>query len=343
MNVIVTILLTVFVFGFLILVHEFGHYISARIFKVAINEFSIGMGPKIVSWTGKKTGIQYSVRLLPIGGYVSMVGEDGESEIEGALSSKPKWQRFIVLFAGSFMNLLFGFIFMACYVISSPALGSTVVAEFHENSVSQGEGLQIEDKIVSVNGKSVHILYELSYAISDCGGKPADIEVIRDGEKIFLEDVSFPTEEISGVTFSSQDFSVYRVKKNLPNICYHAYYQSIATVGVVWDSIIDLITGRYGVEAVSGPVGTAGVISEAASAGISSFLMIFSLLAINLGVMNLLPLPALDGGRILFLVIEAIRRKPVKAEVEGMINFVGIVLLFGLMIFITLKDIWGLF
>jgi len=158
-------------------------------------------------------------------------------------------------------------------------------------------------------------------------------------------DVSFQTtkDEETGIVFSSQDFKVYRVEKNLFNVCYHAYYQSISTVGIVWDSLADLVTGRYGVEAVSGPVGTAEVIGEAASFGISSFLMIFSLLAINLGVMNLLPFPALDGGRILFLLIEAIRRKPVKAEIEGIINFVGIMILFAFMIFITLKDIVGLF
>ncbi|MBQ8696328.1 MAG: site-2 protease family protein [Clostridia bacterium] len=343
MNTLVTILLTVFVFGFLIFVHEFGHYIFARIFKVAINEFAIGMGPKIFSRQSKKTGIVYSVRLFPIGGFVSMVGEDGDCEIEGALSSKPKWQRFIVLFAGAFVNLVFGFIFMACYVISSPALGSTVVADFSDDALSVVDGLQAEDEIVSVNGDRVHILYELSYAISDLGGESADIEVIRDGERITLSDVDFPTQELSGVTFSDMDFRVYAVEKSIGNICYHAYYQSISSVKMVWDSLIGIISGRYGVEAVSGPVGTADVIGDAASAGFSSFMMLFSILAINLGIMNLLPIPALDGGRILFLLIEAVRRKPIKAEIEGVINFVCIMLLFGFMLFITVKDIIGLF
>ena len=112
---------------------------------------------------------------------------------------------------------------------------------------------------------------------------------------------------------------------------------------MVWDSLIGIISGRYGVEAVSGPVGTADVIGDAASAGFSSFMMLFSILAINLGIMNLLPIPALDGGRILFLLIEAVRRKPIKAEIEGVINFVCIMLLFGFMLFITVKDIIGLF
>lgn len=343
MSVFVTIILTVFVFGFLILVHEFGHYISARIFNVAIDEFAIGMGPKLVSWTSKKTGIAYSVRLLPIGGYVAMVGEDGVSEVEGALSSKPKWQRFIVLFAGSFMNLLFGFIFMVSCVLSSPAIGSTVVADFLDDATSIESGLHAQDEIVSVNGRRVHILYELNYAIADCEDKPVTLEVIRNGKDVTLENVRFPSINNSGVVFGTRDFLVYTQEKNVKNVCYHAYYQSISTVRLVWDSLVDIITGRYGVEAVSGPVGTAEVIGEAASYGIDSFLMIFALLAINLGVMNLLPLPALDGGRILFLLIEAIRRKPVKAEIEGIINFVGIIILFGLMILITLKDIVGLF
>lgn len=343
MNLPLTVILTVFVFGALILIHELGHYICARIFGVAIHEFSIGMGPKLFHRVSPKTGIEYSLRLLPVGGYVAMVGEDGESDEDGAMSSKPKWQRAIVLAAGSVMNFLMGFAIMVAYVLCSPALGSTVVAEFDEGAASYEAGLRVNDKVIAIHDRAVHIPYELSYAISYYGAEPVDITVLRDGEKKVIEDIVFSTVTESGITMGTQDFRVFAVEKNFKNICVHAFYQSVSTVRVVWDSLIDLVTGKYGFEAVSGPVGVSTAIGESASYGLSSFLMIFGLIAVNLGVMNLLPFPALDGGRLLFLAIEAIRRKPIKPEIEGFINFAGLALLFGLMIVVTFKDIWGLF
>ena len=341
MNIVMTILITVLVFGVLILIHEFGHYLFARLFKVSVMEFAIGMGPKLISKKSKKTGIEYSFRALPIGGFVSMVGEDGESEEEGALSKKPKWQRAVVLGAGAFMNLLLGFFIMVIYVTSAPALGSTVVAGFSEGATSYESGLQAGDDIYAVDGHKVHVLYDLSYTISRLGSEPVDITVVREGEKMELTDVKFPTYTEMGVTFGQQDFKVTRVNKNLGSVLYYAFHQSVTTVRMVWESLIDLVTGRYGIEAVSGPVGVSSAIGDAASSGMDSFLILVALININLGIFNLLPFPALDGGRLLFLLIEAIRRKPIKPEVEGFVNFAGLVLLMGLMVVITVKDIWG--
>ena len=337
-----TVILAVFIFGALILIHELGHYIFARIFRVGIKEFSIGMGPKIFSKKSKKTGISYSLRLFPIGGYVAMIGEDGGCEEDGALCSKPKWQRAIVLAAGSAMNIVLGFILMISYVISAPAIGSTTVAGFSEGALSQQSGLMVDDEIISVAGHRVHLLYDLSYAISDYGQNPVDITVLRNGEKITLEKVSFPVTEEKGIRFGEQDFLVKRVEKNVKNILYCSYHQSVATLKMIYSSLGDLITGRYGLEAVSGPVGMTTAIGEVANTGVVNLLLFVAMITVNLGIFNLIPFPALDGGRILFLIIEAIRKKPVKPEIEGAINFAGLALLLFFSVFIAIKDVIGL-
>ncbi len=337
-----SIVLAVIVFGALILIHELGHYIFARIFRVGIKEFSIGMGPKLITKVSKKTGIAYSIRLLPIGGYVAMVGEDGASDEDGALSSKPKWQRGIVLAAGATFNLILAFLVMATYVIFTPAIGSTTIAEFSENSVSQKYGLMENDEILSVNGHRVYLLYDLSYAITDYGYQGVDITVKRNGEKVTLTGVEFPVYEQDGTVFGEQDFAVKRIKKNFKNVLYCSYHQSVSTIKMVYTSLWDIITGRFGLSAVSGPVGVTNTIGEVASTGAVNLLLLISMISANLGIFNLLPFPALDGGRILFLIIEAIRKKPVKPEIEGAINFAGLALLMLLTVIITVKDIIGL-
>ena len=158
-----------------------------------------------------------------------------------------------------------------------------------------------------------------------------------------IEDVSFSTMEDSGVTFGQYDFIPYAEETNLPNLLKHSLTRSVSTVKMVYDSLIGLVTGRFGMESVSGPVGVAEVVGDAAKVGFSSFLYIVTVLTINLGVFNLIPFPALDGGRFLFLIIEGIRRKPINRDVESYINFAGIILLFALMIFVTVKDVLNLF
>ncbi len=338
------IVLALLIFGFLILIHEFGHYIMARIFKVGIREFAIGMGPKLISKTSKKTGIAYSLRLLPVGGYVSMEGEDEESEDENSLNRKPVWQRFLIMVAGAVMNLLCGFLLTAVLVLMLPRIGGTTVAEFDENATSVLSGLREGDTIVEVDGIAVHTGYDLNYTILHEATEPVDLKVIRDGETLLLPDVVFPGAEEEGVAFGSSDFYVYAVPKTVGNVVKDCFFRSVTSVRMVWESLLDLITGRYGIEQMSGPVGITTEIGNAASAGDGgiSLLSLSALIAINLGVMNLLPLPALDGGRILFLLIEAIRRKPLKREVEGYIHFAGLALLLLLMVFITFQDIFKL-
>ncbi|MBQ4065646.1 MAG: RIP metalloprotease RseP [Clostridia bacterium] len=335
------IVLALLIFGFLILIHEFGHYIMARIFKVGIHEFAIGMGPKLISKTSKKTGITYSLRLLPVGGFVSMEGEAEESDSEDSLEKKPKWQRFFIFVAGAVMNLLCGFLLLTVLVLVTPRIGGTTVAEFDENATSAQSGLQIGDTIVAVDGMAVHTGYDLNYIIFQECAKPVDLTVLRDGEKLVLPDVVFPGAEEEGVTFGTPDFRVKAIPKSFGNVTRECFVRSVTSVRMVWDSLLGLLTGRYGVDQMSGPVGITTEIGNAAKAndGGIMLLSLSALIAVNLGVMNLLPIPVLDGGHILFLIIEAIRRKPVNRQVREYIQFVFMALLLLLMVFITFSDI----
>ncbi len=334
------IILTVLMLSALILVHEFGHFITARLFKVPVNEFALGMGPKILSHKSKKTGIVYSIRLFPIGGFVSMVGEDTDSDDENALFKKPVWQRMIITAAGAFMNILTGVLVMSIIVLSSERLAGTTVAEFAENSLSSQYGLMIGDEILKVDGDSVHVAGDLSYEIMHDAYEPIDVVVRRNGEVVTLKDVQFPTVVESGVVFGMADFRVYPEAKNFTNVVEHIFWRSFSNVKMVWETLADMIGGRYGVEHISGPVGVTTAVSQTASAGVGSFLGLVVMIAMNLGVVNLLPLPALDGGRLFFQLIELIRRKPLKPQVEGYVHFVGIVVLLIFMVFIAIKDVF---
>lgn len=332
------------IFGVFIFVHELGHYLTARAFNVSIREFAIGMGPKIISRKSKKTGIIYSLRLLPFGGFVSMVGEDEESDDPGALNRKPVWQRFIILAAGSIMNLLLGIIVMSMLVITTQTLGSTTILRFaDEGAMSQASGLQVGDRIIKIGDNKVHTSYEVVYEIMRNGIEPLDITVKRAGETVVVQDVIFPTIIEDGVVFGEADFVVAAERKTPLTVLRHAFYQSTATVKLIWESLFDFVTGRYGVEQISGPVGVTTAIGEAAKAGTYNLLYLCTLISMNLGIFNLLPLPALDGGRLVFLIVEGIRGKPIKPELEGYIHFAGIVILMLAMVFITYRDIVKLF
>ena len=344
MNTFITIISAVLVFGFLIFIHEFGHYIFARIFKVKINEFSIGMGPKLVWYDSKKTGIRYALAMFPIGGYVAMAGENEESDDPNSFNKKPAWQRFIITAAGAFINIVAGFLAMIILTSMIP-IGSTTIGEFADKSetgyeISSSEsGLMVGDTVIRVDGKRVKILDELSYEIMRKGNEPIDITVIRNGEEITIADVVFPTVTESGQSFGSMDFRVRRAEKTFGNFMTFSFRKSFLIVRMCWESLFDLITGRYTLAAVSGPVGISSAIGNAAKEGITSLLYIVSLISINLGFMNLLPIPALDGGRLITVLFEMITRKRVPEKIEGMINTVGLMVLLLLSFVIMIKDV----
>ena len=313
------------VFGVMIFIHEFGHFFTARRCGVAIKEFAIGMGPKLFSWKSKKYDTKYAIRLFPIGGFVSMVGEDEESDDKSAFCNKSVWKRMLIVVAGAVMNLLLGFLLMMVVVIMQGSIGSTTVAEFDANAVSNAQ-IQVGDKIISVDGTRVHSGNEVMYEIMNKGYEPIDIVVKRNGEKIKLSNVTFNTIEEEGIRFGEMDFKVLAESRSFFNLMKQKVFRSASSVKMVYDSLIGLVSGRFGMNAVSGPVGVAEVVGNAAKTDYLSFIYIVSILTTNLGVINLIPFPALDGGRFLMLV-------------EAYINFVGIMILFAFMIFISFKDI----
>ena len=350
---ILTVILSLLVFEFLIFIHEFGHYITARIFKVTITEFSLGFGPELITYESKKTGIKYKLSMLPLGGFVAMAGEDEESDDPNAFNKKPAWQRFIITAAGATVNIVAGFLAMIL-IVSFIKIGNTTYGAPMEHELlteglgyenvdaskrSSDFGLQYGDEIVKVNGKKVRIYDELSYQIMRYGYEPVDLTVIRDGEELLFEDVTFPTTEQQGQTFGIIDFKITGYKeKNFFNIFSLSVRKAALVMRMCWESIFDLITGRYTIEAVSGPVGISAAIGDAAAAGILSLLNITVLISMNLGFMNLIPFPALDGGRLLTILIEMITKKKIPANIEGMINAIGLAILFAFMIIILFKD-----
>lgn len=336
-------LLTILLLGILIFVHEGGHFLVARLNGITVNEFAIGMGPKIVSWVSSKSNITYSLRLLPIGGFVSMAGEDGESDDENAFYKKNVWRRISTVIAGPLTNILIGFIGMFILVLATNPLVANVVGGFQEGATSCDQGLMVNDRIVSINSTSVHTANEVAYEIMNQGYKPIDITVVRDGERITIEDVVFPTTSEEGISFGTFDFLFTGEERTVGNILKHTFWRSMSTVKMIWDSVVSLVTGRYGIQEMSGPIGITETVEEAVQTSWQSVLYLFVIIAVNLGVMNLLPIPALDGGRLLFLLIEAVTGKSLNRNVEGYINFVGLALLMLLMIIITAKDIINLF
>ncbi len=336
------VLIALLVFGLLIFIHELGHFLCARACGVGVKEFAIGMGPKLFSWTSKKHSTVYRIRLLPIGGFVSMVGEDEESSESCAFCNQKVWKRICIVIAGPVMNILLGFLLMLVLVTGQKNLYGTTINQFGENALSS-QKLSVGDEILKIGDTKVFTLNDIVYEVMNQGYEPIDVTVIRDSKKIIVEDVPFPVTNDNGVEFGVYDFITSQENSTFSNYLKHSFYRSISTVKMIVDSIFDLFGGRYGLEAVSGPVGVTEVIVEAAQSSVYTLLYVVIVISINLGVFNLVPFPVLDGGRLLFLLIEGITRKPIKKEIENFVNFAGMIILFAFMAFIIVKDVFGLF
>lgn len=330
-------------FGVIIMIHECGHFACAKLFKVKVNEFSLGMGPAL--FKRKKGDTLYAVRLFPIGGYVAMEGEDDASEDDRAFNKKPVWQKMIIVVAGALMNLILGFILMVLLLTTSTDLiGTNTIKEFYPDAVSSQYGLQAGDRFVEIDGHHVWSELDLSFLMSRSQDGVFDFVVERDGEKVTLNDVHFATEQQNGITLIQYDFIIIGEQPGFLNIVKNAFTQSASIVRMVWLSVFDLVTGRYGMSELAGPVGTVDIIADVTAQAVSSgsltnLLTIMAFITINVGVANLLPLPALDGGRFLFLAIEAVRRKPVNPKYEGYVHAAGLALLLLLMLVVTYNDI----
>lgn len=351
------IVVAVFVFLLIIMVHELGHFAAAKACGIYVKQFAFGMGPALFKKQGKET--EYVIRAFPVGGYCAFetdvedfdekTGEAVEPNPR-AFNRKPVWQRMIVLICGPLMNLILGYIVVVISLCTSSAIASTTVSEFREQSVSSSQ-LMVNDEILNIEGLPIFSSSDLTYKLQSSDRKNAagnlvfDITVKRNGETVLLKDVEFLTttrqDGTSGVYF---DFLVYRLEKNFGNVISVGFRESCSTARVVLLTIVDVVKGKYGLNDFSGPIGVGTVITEAVKTyTFSDFMYIMSLFSINIGIFNLLPIPGLDGARLIFLIIELIRRKPVKPQVEGIIHFVGMALLLLFIIVISFNDISKLF
>lgn len=335
------IILAILAFGMLVIVHEFGHFITAKRGGVQVNEFWIGMGPTLLK--KEHNGTLYCLKLLPFGGACVMEGEDEESASEHAFGKASLPRRMLIVAAGALMNFLVGFLIVLAVIQPNGPNGGYIVSTIDSvnpaSTAAAAGGLQAGDEILEVDGYNILMRSDFEIALARGADTTYEVVVRRDGEKITLPAVTLePTIEgedgrkMIGLTFAEQPDSI-GMHINM------AVRTSVNYARMVWASLGMLVTGQVGVDQLSGPVGVAEVMATTASYSIAAFLQLVAFISINLGVMNLLPLPALDGGRLVFLILEGIRRKPVPAKYEGYIHAAGLMLLLALMVYVTGQDI----
>lgn len=331
---IITILVAILAFGIIVFIHELGHFLFAKKAGVRIHEFAIGMGPKIYSF--KKGETAYSIRLLPLGGYVAMEGEDGDSHDPRAFGNKSILQRASILFGGPLFNIILAAIILVpVYMyIGSP---TTTLKEVIDGSVAQKAGIQAGDTITEINGSDIKNWTGLSQSIQDSKGKELKITFERNGKEKEVK----VTPEVKKGNYLIGIYPEY--KKDILGAFTTAIKVTISMLSQMIALFAKLITGNLpgGLEgSLAGPIGVISIVADATKTGIINVLYLASVISLNLGVLNLFPIPALDGGRLLFLFIEFLRGgKKIDPEKEGMVNLVGFAALMVFMLFITYKDI----
>ena len=393
MSFIVTFIAAVFVFSAVIAIHEFGHFMVAKLCGVQVNEFSIGMGPVLCKRVRK--GTQYSIRALPVGGFVALEGEespeskqaeentdeeplsphsdadsspsrgakadagkpdlpplsgevaeptgsDGEVSPSGIpLNEAPVWQRALIMLAGAGMNFVLGFVVMAILITAqSEPITSKVLYQVEENALCGQTGLQAGDKILAVNGRRCFVANDILYELMRTEDYTADFTVLRDGKKVELPGVQFDTwQDDKGETHMNLGFTVYGIKKTPLNVLKEAGNSVLYYGRIIFASLSDLLRGRESINDLSGPVGIVTAIGQAASYGWQDLLEMLALITVNVGIFNLLPFPALDGGKVVFLLIEGVTGHAVPEKIQSGLIVAAFALLFGLMIFATYNDI----
>lgn len=436
-----SIVLAILIFGIIITIHEFGHFIAAKTNGVKVNEFAIGMGPAIFKI--KKGETQYALRILPIGGYCAMEGEDKESSDGRAFCQRPVWRRIIIVVAGVFMNLILGIIILMVQTGRSEAITTTTISKFEESlshttgleigdkilsingteisskeqmnevfqssesntyeivveregesepvildsvqlpmtrdengvesahcdftvfdntttvsdfeivPISHKTGLEVGDKIIAINGMRIFTSMDMSYKFTNDEDGVYDIVVERNGERVSLKDVKLSmTKGEDGKDILHYDFWVMPGKITVGSVITQAFKQTATDARLIYISLADIVRGKYSLKDMSGPVGIVDSLGEVIDSErdeqtgkinwaslLDTILSLSAFITINVGIFNLLPLPALDGGRLIFLIIEAIRGKPVPPEKEALVHTIGMACLFLLMIVITVSDI----
>ena len=378
MSFIITLLAAVFVFSAVIAIHEFGHFAVAKLCGVQVNEFSIGMGPVLL----KKMhhGTQYSLRALPVGGFVALEGEESPesqqaereersdleerplSQCSGAdsspdggalkgeelsqptgkpLNEAPVWQRALIMAAGACMNFLLGFVVMAILLAAqNEPITSRVIYAVEDGALCGQTGLEAGDKVLAVNGRRCFVANDMLYELMRTEDYSASFTVLRDGKKVELPRVQFDTwQDEDGETHMSLGFTVYGVRKTPVNVIKEAWNSVLYYGRIIFTSLMDLLRGRESINDLSGPVGIVTAIGQAASYGWQDLLELLVLITVNLGIFNLLPFPALDGGKVVFLLIEGVTGHAVPEKIQSGLTLAAFALLFALMIFATYNDI----
>ena len=333
----ITIISSIIIFLLVILIHEFGHFIVAKMNGVSVLEFSIGMGPKL--FQRESNGTLYSLRVLPVGGYCQLEGEDEENDSPNSLNNQSPLVRLKVILAGAIMNFILAFILLI--FLMSVSRVSTEVSGVIKDSPAYSSGIQTGDQIVSINGENVSDGEELLKSIKESKGD-LNIGVIRDSQSKNIKVTPRLENNIRkiGVNFQEEynikNFSIVKgFKKGLITF--------LNLTGMLYKFLGMLITGQLGLGGVSGPVGVVKEIGNAAKTGVANLIFLLAYININLGVFNLLPIPALDGGRAIFILIEMIFGKKISQEKEGYIHMVGLILLLALIAIVTIKDVIKLF
>lgn len=406
-------LIAVLFFGLIILIHEFGHFIFAKIFGVKVNEFALGMGPTILKKQGKET--KYALRLFPVGGFVAMEGEEEDSDDKRAYCNQKTWKRMIILAAGATFNLILGFIVCIFLVGSEEYVGTNQILQFYDDAVSS-EQLKENDKILEIDGKKIFSDYDISFLMQRNGTGKYDFTVERNGERVELKDVHFAKrtsgnfgydencainsvsaklkkaglkdgdiiisvngkdvatgeeliaaiqsdndytfdlkvtregetinlEQVEFATATVFDFIILGEDKNAANVLKSALGYSFSMGRMVYLSLFDLIRGQYGLNDLAGPIGTISVITDIAQESVATtnwtqLFMIMAMITINIGLFNLLPVPALDGGHLFFMFIELIIRRPIPQKYERWIHAAGLIVLLVFMAVVSASDLY---
>lgn len=340
------IILAILVFSFIVFIHELGHFLLAKMNKIRVDEFSIGMGPRLISKVKGET--RYSWKLFPIGGSCMMGEDDVDDMSEGSFNSKSVWARISVVAAGAIFNFILAFIF-AVIIVGYTGYDKPIISGVVPGFSAEAEGMQAGDRIVRMNGKKINLWREVTYYNMFHPGETVELVYERDGKKHEVTIVPKQDEDgnyLLGVT-SPKEYK----KANVLTAMQYGVYEVKFWIATTLESLKMLVTGNVGVDQLSGPVGIVDVVDDTyqQSKAYGALVVLMQMLNIgislsaNLGVMNLLPLPALDGGRLVFLIIEAIRGKRVAPDKEGMVHFVGMMLLFALMIFVLFNDLKRIF
>ncbi|MBQ8472419.1 MAG: RIP metalloprotease RseP [Bacilli bacterium] len=355
---IISIIYFILILGLIVLVHEFGHFIFAKMFKIHVYEFSIGMGPVIWNnekWRKKRIKEKkkvsetiYCIRAIPVGGFVQLAGEgleeDEKVKKENLMQSKPVWQRFLVMFFGAGNNFILAILILMLsgFIFGSPDL-STNIPNVIEGSPMALAGVESGDKIVSINGKKTKTIDDVQLYVTLAGDSKTKFEIERDG-KIFeyeVEPLTGKEKEEKKYGFGFQYNNT--LERGFIRSIKYGFTKSYAIARQVFVTLKELFIGGVSVSQLSGPVGIYTAVDQTRSAGWYSVINLIALLSVNVGIMNLIPFPAFDGGRILFLIIEKIKGSPVKAETENLIHNIGFFLLIALLIYVTFNDILRLF